>query len=77
MESLALLVSILLFFSFSIGFVAYGISFLKIVPNFVVWIFGFISIFVGVFLTTLPIGINVLGLLPLFLGITAIRRRME
>jgi len=77
MESLVLIVSILFLFNLSIGFIAYGLSFLKFIPNFIIWILGLISIVVGFWWITLPIGVNLLGLLPLFLGISSIKKRMK
>lgn len=69
MESLALLVCILFFFVISIGPISYSISLLPFIPKWVKIIFGMASMLTGLWWLTLPTsGVNMLGLLPIYLG---------
>lgn len=76
MESLALLVCILFFFVISIGPISYGTSLLPFIPKWIKIIFAVMSMLTGIWWLTLPTsGVNMLGLLPIYLGYLSLPKR--
>jgi hypothetical protein len=78
MASLAFMAAFVLLFVVFIGPTVYILSWIKIIPSFIVFLFGVISIFVGIWWIFLPLGfIQFLGIFPVILGISAINIRIE
>lgn len=78
MASLALMVSLILLLMILIGPTVYLLAWIRIIPNFIIFILAPISIIAGLWFIFLPLGmIQFLGLFPVVLGITAINIRLE
>lgn len=76
MESLALLVCILFLFVVSIGPLSYGTSLLPFVPKWIKYVFAIVSMITGLWWLTLPTtGVNMLGLLPIYLGYVSLPKK--
>lgn len=78
MASLALTVALIFFFVLLIGPVVYLLSWIRIIPNFLIFILAVVSILSGIWWIFLPIGmIQFLGLFSIVLGLAAINIRVE
>lgn len=77
MESLVILVTILVLIVLLVGPLALILSYIKIIPDMIIWIMGFISISIGVywFILPIPFVVKLPALLAILLGIFAIKKR--
>lgn len=77
MESLVILVTILVSVVLLVGPLALILSYIKIIPDMIIWIMGLISISIGAYWFILPIpsAIKLPALLAILLGIFAIKKR--
>lgn len=78
MASLALMAGFIFLFVLLIGPTVYVLSWIRIIPNFLIFILAVVSILVGMWWIFLPIGlVQFAGLFPVVLGIAAINIRVE
>lgn len=78
MASLALLASLVALSVIISGPLCWILSRISIIPNFIIYLLGIITIFIGVWFFLLPIaGIRWLGLVSAGLGWLAINKRRE
>ena len=77
MESLVILATILIVIVLLVGPLALILSYIKIVPDMIIWIMGLISISIGAYWFILPIPfiVKLPALLAILLGIFAIKKR--
>jgi hypothetical protein len=77
MESLVILVTILVSVVLLVGPLALILSYIKIIPDMIIWIMGFISISIGAywFILPIPFVVKLPALLAILLGIFAIKKR--
>jgi len=77
MESLVILVTILISVVLLVGPLALILSYIKIIPDMIIWIMGFISISIGAywFILPIPFVVKLPALLAILLGIFAIKKR--
>ena len=77
MESLVILVTILISVVVLVGPLALILSYIKIIPDMIIWIMGLISISIGAYWFILPIPfiVKLPALLAILLGIFAIKKR--
>jgi hypothetical protein len=77
MESLVILVTILVSVVLLVGPLALILSYIKIIPDMIIWIMGLISISIGAywFILPIPFVVKIPALLAILLGIFAIKKR--
>lgn len=77
MESLVILVTILISVVLLVGPLALILSYIKIIPDMIIWIMGLISISIGAywFILPIPFVVKLPALLAILLGIFAIKKR--
>ena len=77
MESLVILATILIVIVLLVGPLALILSYIKIIPDMIIWIMGLISISIGAYWFILPIPfiVKLPALLAILLGIFAIKKR--
>ena len=77
MGSLVILVTILVLIVLLVGPLALILSYIKIIPDIIVWVMGLISISIGAYWFILPIPfiVKLPALLAILLGIFAIKKR--
>ncbi len=77
MESLVILVTILVLIVLLVGPLALIMSYIKIIPDIIIWVMGLISISIGAYWFILPIPfiVKLPALLAILLGIFAIKKR--
>lgn len=72
------MVSLILFFMILIGPTVYLFAWIRVIPNFIIFILSPIPIITGLWFIFLPLGmIQFLGLFPVVLGLAAINIRLE
>lgn len=75
MESLALVASLLFLVVLFIGPICYGLSFVSMIPNWIVYILSIFTGFVGLWWISLPLNIiRLLGIIPLYLAYISVMR---
>lgn len=78
MESLALMASIIFLTVLLIGPISLIFSYLKFIPRIIVVLTGCFSVFVGFYWLMLPISLaRAFGLIPIFMGLRAIDKRVR
>lgn len=78
MASLALVVTLMFLSALFIGPMAYLVSSIKIVPDWIVWIISVFAMFVGAYWFILPTGIlRFIGLMSIGLGYLSLRKRID
>ena len=77
MGSLVILVTILVLIVLLVGPLALILSYIKIIPDIIVWVMGLISISIGAYWFILPIPflVKLPALLAILLGIFAVKKR--
>jgi hypothetical protein len=75
MTSLAIIVSIIFLFVLLIGPITYILALIKPTPKPIIILLSTISIITGIYWITIPTPVQFLGLLPITLGILAIKHR--
>jgi len=77
MESLVILVTILVLIVLLVGPLALIMSYIKIIPDIIIWVMGLISISIGAywFILPIPFAVKLPALLAILLGIFAIKKR--
>ncbi len=77
MESLVILVTILISVVLLVSPLALIMSYIKIIPDIIIWVMGLISISIGAYWFILPIPfiVKLPALLAILLGIFAIKKR--
>jgi hypothetical protein len=75
MTSLAIIVSIIFLFVLLIGPITYILALIKPTPTPIIILLSIISIITGIYWLTIPTPVQFLGLLPITLGILAIKHR--
>lgn len=77
MGSLVILVTILVSIVLLVGPLALIMSYIKIIPDIIIWVMGFISISIGAywFILPIPFVVKLPALLAILLGIFAIKKR--
>ncbi len=77
MESLVILVTILVSIVLLVGPLALIMSYIKIIPDIIIWVMGLISISIGAYWFILPIPfiVKLPALLAILLGIFAVKKR--
>ncbi len=77
MESLVILVTILVSIVLLVGLLALIMSYIKIIPDIIIWVMGLISISIGAYWFILPIPfiVKLPALLAILLGIFAVKKR--
>ena len=77
MGSLVILVTILVLIVLLVGPLALILSYIKIIPDIIVWVMGLISISIGAywFILPIPFMVKLPALLAILLGIFAIKKR--
>ena len=76
MASLALIVSLIFLAVLLIGPLSILVSHIRFIPNFIAYLFGILSIVVGMWWFLLPTtGIRYLGIIPVFCGYYVINHR--
>ena len=77
MGSLVILVTILVLIVLLVGPLALIMSYIKIIPDIIVWVMGLISISIGAywFILPIPFMVKLPALLAILLGIFAVKKR--
>ena len=77
MESLVILVTILVLIVLLVGPLTLIMSYIKIIPDIIIWVMGLISISIGAYWFILPIPfiVKLPALLAILLGIFAVKKR--
>ena len=77
MGSLVILVTILVLIVLLVGPLALIMSYIKIIPDIIIWVMGLISISIGAywFILPIPFMVKLPALLAILLGIFAIKKR--
>ena len=77
MGSLVILVTILVLIVLLVGPLALIMSYIKIIPDIIIWVMGLISISIGAYWFILPIPfiVKLPALLAILLGIFAVKKR--
>ena len=77
MGSLVILVTILVLIVLLVGPLALILSYIKIIPDIIVWVMGLISISIGAywFILPIPFMVKLPAVLAILLGIFAVKKR--
>lgn len=76
MASLAMVVALMFLVALLIGPLCYLLSMIRIIPNWMIWILGMLTMFIGAYWFILPVGIvRFVGLFDILLGFLSIRKR--
>ena len=77
MGSLVILVTILVLIVLLVGPLALIMSYIKIIPDIIIWVMGLISISIGSywFILPIPFMVKLPALLAILLGIFAVKKR--
>ena len=77
MGSLVILFTILVLIVLLVGPLALILSYIKIIPDIIVWVMGLISISIGAywFILPIPFMVKLPALLAILLGIFAVKKR--